>query len=111
MDRFFIHPVTFTRPATVTGRYGDTVTDWSAPPLATFNEHGWMTRTGTEEMAEGREAITDTWELSLPPSTALDETMRVSHAGTVYEVRGSIQRAGTPGGSHHVVAQLREVRG
>lgn len=111
MDRFFVDTVTLTKPTTVTNRYGDTVTDWSVPPAATFEEVGWLTRTGSEEMAEGREAITDTWELSLPPSSALDETMRVSHAGNVYEIRGSVQTAATPAGRHHLVAQLRRVVG
>jgi len=111
MARFFVGPVTLTKPTTVTNRYGDTVADWSAPPAASYDEVGWMTRTGSEEMADGREAITDTWELSLPPSSALDETMRVAHDGKVYEIRGSVQTAATPAGAHHLVAQLRRVAG
>lgn len=104
-------PVTLIKPATSSNRYGETMPDWSAPPEATVDEAGWMTRTGTEEMAEGREAITDTWELSLPFPSALDETMRVVHEGATYEVRGSIQVTRTPAAPHHVVAQLRRVNG
>lgn len=111
MGRLFVSPVTLARPASTTNRYGEAVPDWSAPPDATWDELGWMTRTGSDEMANGREAHTDTWELSLPATSALDETMRVIHEGATYEVRGTVQRARTPSGPHHVVAQLRRVQG
>lgn len=111
LARFMVHDVTLLRPATSTNRYGDTVADWSAPPADTFNEKGWFTRTATSEMAEGREAITDDAELTLMGDSALDETMRVVHRGNTYEVRGSIQRADTPEGTHHLTAQLRKVAG
>lgn len=111
IGRLFVHPVVFTEPTMVVNRYSEPAPDWSVPAAATHNEYGWFSRTSTVEMAEGREAITDTYELSLPATSVLDETMRVAHAGAVYEVRGSLQHAGTPAGPHHVVAELRRVQG
>lgn len=111
LGRFMIHPVTLVEPTLVVDRYGATVPDWGVPPAATYDEAGWFTRTGTDEMAQGREAITDDYELSLPATSAITGAMRVQHAGATYEIRGSIDRAETPEGTHHLVAHLRQVQG
>jgi head-tail adaptor len=109
MTRFLVHPVTLQAPRIVTNAYGDTVADWSV--VTEYEETGWFTRTSTEEMAEGREAITDLYELTLPPGSAITESMRVLHDGDCYEIRGSVERADTPAGTHHLVAHLRRVAG
>jgi head-tail adaptor len=111
LARFMVHDLTLLEPATSTNRYGDTVADWSAPPMATYSEKGWLARTGTSEMADGREAITDDVELTVLATSALTETMRVVYRGSTYEVRGSIHRAETPTGTSHLTAQLRKVAG
>lgn len=106
-----VHPVTLQEPALSTNVYGDTVPDWSAPPVATYEETGWFTRTSTDEMADGRSAITDLWELTLEPDSAITSSMRVVVAGETYEIRGSVEAATTPNGTHHLVARLRRVEG
>lgn len=111
LSRFMVHPVTLVEPTLVVDRYGTTVPDWSLPPAATFAEAGWLTRTDTDEMAQGREAITDLYELSLPPGSAITGTMRVERNGETFEIRGSIDRAETPEGTHHLIAHLRKVAG
>jgi head-tail adaptor len=108
---FLVHPVTLTEPARTTTAYGDTVADWSAPPAGQYQELGWFTRTASEEMAEGREAITDSYELTLAADSAITSTMRVAHAGALYEIRGSVERATAPEGVHHLVVRLRRVEG
>lgn len=110
-SRFMVHPVTLVEPATTVNAYGDTVVDWSLPPLATIHETGWFTRTSTEEMAQGREAITDVYELTLPATSAITASMRVVFYGSLYEIRGSIERAESPEDTHHLVARLRRVEG
>lgn len=109
MTRFLVHPVTLQAPRMVTNPYGDTVADWSV--VTTYDETGWFTRTSTDEMAEGREAITDLYELTLPPGSAITESMRVVCDGDTYEIRGSVERADTPAGTHHLVVHLRRVAG
>jgi head-tail adaptor len=109
ISRFFVHPVTLLEPTTTETRYGDTVSDWSAPTRT--DEVGWFTQVETEEMAEGREALTDTYELTLPADSAINAAMRVEYEGATFEIRGSVRRAQTPEGSHHVIARLRRVSG
>lgn len=108
---FLVHPVTLTEATTATNQYGDSVPDWSAPPAAEHQEVGWFTRTSTDEMNEGREAITDSYELTLPPTSAIKSSMRVSYLGDLYEIRGSVERCEAPKGTHHLVARLRRVEG
>jgi hypothetical protein len=109
--RFMVDNVRLFRLATKVNAYGETVPDWTVPPIDIYNERGWFTRTGSDEMTQGREAITDNYELSLPAESMLSSEMYVQHDGATYEVRGSVQRAKTPTGVHHVVAQLRKVEG
>jgi head-tail adaptor len=111
LDRFMVHDVTLLAPTYTADRYGTQVADWSAPPTATFDERGWFTQTDTDEMAQGREGITDAFELTLPATSALTEDMRVRRLGADYEIRGSVRRAETPDGTHHVIAYLRKVTG
>lgn len=111
LTRFLVHEVTLSAPVLVTDRYGGTVPDWTQPPAATFTESGWLTRTASEEMGQGREAITDTYELTLPATSAINGTMRVERAGETFEIRGSIERAEAPAGTHHLIVHLRRVQG
>lgn len=109
--RFMIHPITLLAPTTTTNRYGDTVPDWNQPPASTTDTKGWFTRTDTDEMADGREAITDVYELSLPIDVTITEDMRVVRDSNTYEIRGSVDRAETPRGPHHQIVRLRRVEG
>lgn len=111
LTHFLIHPVTLTAPVMATNAYGDNLADWSQAPAAEYHELGWFTRVSTDETAEGREAITDTYELTLAPTSAITESMRVEHAGDLYEIRGSIDQAQAPDGTHHLVTRLRRVQG
>jgi hypothetical protein len=62
-------------------------------------------------MAEGREAITSDYQLSLAAGSIIDAAMRVQRLGVLYEIIGDIERAEAPDGTHHLIAHLRSVRG
>jgi head-tail adaptor len=109
-DRFLVHDVDLLAPVTTTNRYGDTVADWDQPPTTT-SVKGWFTRTDTDEMADGREAITDVFELSLAADVPITDDMRVVRLGDTYEIRGSVERAEAPEGTHHQIIRLRRVAG
>ena len=109
--RFMVHNVDLLTPEYITGRYGDLVPDWTQPPAATLAAKGWFTRTDTDEMAQGREAITDVYELSLDIAVPIADDMRVVHRGVTYEIRGSIETGASPDGDHHLIARLRRVEG
>lgn len=109
--RFLVHDVEVLTPSYVTNRYGDTVADWTLPPATTTAAKGWFTRVDTDEMAEGREAITDVYELSVDLSLPITDDVRVVRLGNTYEVRGSVESAETPEGSHHRIVRLRRVVG
>lgn len=106
-----VHPVRLLQPTMTTTSYGDAVPDWSRPPQTVLSDVGWFTRTSTDEMAEGREAITDLYELTMAASSPINAAMRVEFAGDTFEIRGSIEYAEAPEGTHHVVARLRRVEG
>ena len=108
--RFLVHDVELLMPVYVTNRYGDTVADWTQPPT-TIATKGWFTRTDTDEMADGREAITAVYELSLDMATPATDDMRVMHGGRTYEIRGSVEVGATPDGDHHQIIRLRRVEG
>lgn len=110
LTRFMVHPITLIEPTMTVNAYGDTVADWPLPATER-EEMGWFTRTSTEEAGEGREAITDIYELTVLPTSALTASMRVRYLGEDYEVRGSVEQAKGPGGTHHLVARLRRVEG
>lgn len=111
LDRFMVHDVELLTPASTTDRYGDTYADWTVPPAGIYGTKGWFTRRTTEEMADGREAITDVYELTLPPDVPATDDMRVVRNGQTYEIRGSVNLAPTPEGTHHQILELRRVVG
>lgn len=110
-SRFLVHDVELLTPTYVVGRYGDNTADWTQPPASTVAAKGWFTRVDTDEMADGREAITDVYELSVDMTTALTEDMRVVRLGNTYEIRGSVEVGSTPEGAHHQIVRLRRVVG
>jgi hypothetical protein len=109
--RFLVHDVDLLTPTYVVGRYGDSTPDWASPPAATLAAKGWFTRVDTDELADGREAITDTYELSLDIDVALTDDMRVVRNGATYEIRGSVETGASPDGDHHQILRLRRVVG
>jgi head-tail adaptor len=111
LARFLVHDVTLLTPTYVTDRYGDTYADWTQPPATSTAAKGWFTRKSTDEMADGREAITDVYELTLPAEVPTSDDMRVERDGRAYEIRGSVNVAPAPEGPHHSIVELRRVEG
>jgi head-tail adaptor len=109
--RFMVHSVDLLAPTYTSNRYGDAVADWTVPPATTVTVKGWFTRLETEEEAQGREAITDTYEFSTDLTVPITDDMRIVRNGQSYEIRGSVDVTGTPDGDHHQVVRLRRVVG
>jgi hypothetical protein len=74
---------------------------------------GWLTQLTSVELTENRDTAVADWELSLPPSAAIDFNDQVTDAlGRRFEVVGLAAEAHVPwGGVSHLVAHLRHVSG
>lgn len=104
-----VHDVTIVTPGESTGRYGDTVKDWSS--ASREEVRGWVARRSQEEVNGHREAQVSAWVLFVEPDVTVTGQDRVEWCDTTFEVDGPPLPAYSPRGQHHMEVPLRLVEG
>jgi hypothetical protein len=105
----FVHDVVILTAGTTIDRYGNELQSWST--ATSVSARGWITQMPGSEQLLNRDAQIAEWSLSVPAGTPITGHERVTWEGITFEVAGPPQRAWTPRGEHHVVAQLQVITG
>lgn len=110
LDTLMVHDVVVVHPGTIIGRTGDLEFDWLT--ATTTASKAWVSqRSATEDDVARTLGLTSEWICFLPPTTAVTAGDRIIWEGSLFDVVGKPNPAGTPRGLHHYEAGLRLVTG